>query len=295
MSFKNHHVIITGGSSGIGKAVARLLVHEGAHLTIIARNTARLATAKAELEAARLSSDQKIHSISADVSDEDQAYNALDEAVETIGPPDILICNAGFAEPGRFIEQPASMVRYTMEQNFFSAVYITRRAAEYMAKRGSGHIVLTSSGAALIGVYGYSAYTPSKIALRGFAECLRAELKPLGIAVSIIYPADTQTPQLDYENQTKPEETRRCVHDPLLGVGPVWKTEDVARVIVRGIKKKKFSIPIGWQLKLMVYGGSMLVPFVSWWYDRIIRKVQRERTKRQLKEEEQAKGASSDR
>ncbi|GIV98230.1 MAG: 3-ketodihydrosphingosine reductase [Herpetosiphonaceae bacterium] len=277
MEFHQQHIIITGGSSGIGKAVACLFAREGANLTIIARDPAKLEAAKAEIEAPGLARGQRVYTISADVADEAQAAQAIDQAVAELGPPDILINSAGYAQPGHFLELPSSVFRQTMDINFFGSLYPTQAAVAHMAGRGRGHIVFISSGAALLGIYGYTAYTPSKIALRGFAESLRAELKPLGIVVSIVYPPDTQTPQLDYENQTKPEETRRIVHDPLLGAGPVWKAEDVARVILRGIKKQRFSIAPGWQMTLMVYAGSILAPLLNWWYDRIVVKVRRER------------------
>ena len=95
-----------------------------------------------------------------------------------------------------------------MDINFFGTVNIVRAAIKDFIKRGSGNIVNVSSIAGVIGVFGYTAYGASKYAIRGFSDTLRAEVKPLGINVNIVFPPDTDTPQLAYETQFKPFETK---------------------------------------------------------------------------------------
>jgi 3-dehydrosphinganine reductase len=91
--------------------------------------------------------------------------------------------------------------------------------------------------AGFMGVFGYAAYGAAKYAVRGYSEVLRAELKPLGIGVSVVFPPDTDTPQLAYENQFKPMETKE-----LAGNAGVMSPDAVATAIIKGVAKKQFLI-----------------------------------------------------
>jgi 3-dehydrosphinganine reductase len=115
-----------------------------------------------------------------------------------------------------------------------------------MAKRKSGYIVNISSIAGFIGAYGYSAYGASKYAVRGFSDVIRAELKPYGIGVSVVFPPDTDTPQFEFENKHKPEITR--IID---GNAGLLSADDVAKEIIQGIEKKKYIIIPGAQGKVL--------------------------------------------
>src|SRR3990172_12089693 len=106
-----------------------------------------------------------------------------------------------------------------------------------MIERGQRHLMLVSSGAGIVGVYGYSAYSPTKFAVRGLAETLRAELKPHGIVVGCAYPPDTDTPGLARENATKPEATAR-----ISAAIKVRSADQVGRAIVRGIEADRLVI-----------------------------------------------------
>jgi 3-dehydrosphinganine reductase len=96
-NFDRKHVIITGGSSGIGKATARLLASVGANISIIARTQTKLDAAKAEIEAVRANPEQRVITIAADVADRVQAEQAIKAAINQIGSPDVLITSAGIA------------------------------------------------------------------------------------------------------------------------------------------------------------------------------------------------------
>ena len=99
MKFDRQHAIITGGSSGIGKATAQLLASKGCQISLIARTQGKLEAAKAEIEAARASPNQCVLAISADVSERMQIEVAIKSAIDQIGPPDLLITSAGIARP----------------------------------------------------------------------------------------------------------------------------------------------------------------------------------------------------
>jgi short-subunit dehydrogenase len=119
-----------------------------------------------------------------------------------------------------------------------------------------------------MGIYGYAAYGASKFALRGLAEALRAELKPEGIRVSIIYPPDTDTPMLADESQSKPAATQA-----IAGSGGLLSADDVAQAMVRGIERGAFVIAPGAQMALLARLHSLLLPLLNWHFDRIIRRV----------------------
>jgi 3-dehydrosphinganine reductase len=139
------------------------------------------------------------------------------------------------------------------------------------AQRG-GTIVLVSSGAGLIGIFGYTAYCPSKFAVRGLAESLRGEVRLSGIHVSIVYPPDTDTPQLHEENKTKPPETKQ-----IAGNAPTWSAEGVARTIINGISKRKFVITPGLEMTLVARLHSLLQPQLNWYFDRLVMKARRQK------------------
>jgi 3-dehydrosphinganine reductase len=267
-SFEHQHVIITGGSSGIGKAIALQLARSGAHLSIIARTPLTLEAAKAELEAARLSPEQRVLALTADVACVAEVTGAIESAIAQLGPPDLLITSAGIAHPGHFRDLPLSVFEQTMATNYFGTLYSIKAVLPAMEQRRKGHIVLISSGAGLVGLYGYTPYSPSKFALRGLAESLRGELKEWGIDVAIAYPPDTDTPQLAAENLTKPLATQK-----ITATAKTWTAEAVADAIIRGVEQKAFEITPGLEMTLLAKFYSAIAPGFRWYCDRIAAKV----------------------
>jgi 3-dehydrosphinganine reductase len=262
------HAIITGGSSGIGKACGHLLAQRGAHLTLIARDAARLEQARHELEAARARADQRIATVAADVSDRSAAERASSAALAHNGPPDVLLASAGMTGPGYAVVQPVELFEQMMATNYFGTLYVLKALLPAMRAQRRGHVALVSSGAGLLGIYGYAAYGASKFALRGLAEALRAELKPEGIRVSIIYPPDTDTPMLAAEHQEKPAATHA-----IAGSGGLLRADDVAQHMIRGIERGAFVIAPGTQMTLLARLHSLLAPLLNWHFDRIVRRV----------------------
>ena len=195
------HAIVTGGSSGIGLATARLLARDGMDLTLIARGEARLDAAVAALETLRKNPYQAFRAISADLGAPEEAAQSIATAIAGLGPPELLIAAAGVARPGYFAELARDVFEEAMRVNYFGTLDVIRAAVPEMRARRRGRIVLVSSGAGLVGIFGYTAYAPSKFALRGLAEALRAELRADGVGVSIVYPPDTDTPQFAEENR----------------------------------------------------------------------------------------------
>jgi 3-dehydrosphinganine reductase len=259
------HVLITGGSSGIGKATAKLWASRGANIAIMGRDPVKLEQAQAEILASCLQPSQQVMALSADVSDRSQAEQAMQTAMNQLGTPDVLITCAGIAHPGYFNELPIEIFEQTMAINYFGSLYCIKAVLPAMEKQRRGHLVLVSSGAGLIGIYGYTPYSPSKFALRGLAEALRGELKVAGIGISIVYPPDTDTPQLIAENRTKPPETKR-----ITATAKTWSAEAVAQTILAGIDNRTFIIAPGQEMSVLARLHSVLAPGLNWYFDRIV-------------------------
>ena len=272
MDFHNQHTIITGGSSGIGRATARLLTRRGAHLSIIARRQELLDETLAELEALREDPTQRLRAYSADVTDWEQTQQAIASLTADGYSPDILINAAGFAHPGYFEELPLDIFRYTMDADYFGTLHPIKAVLPTMMERRSGHIVNFSSVAGFLGVFGYTAYGAAKFAVRGFSDVLRQEVKPYGIHVSVIFPPDTDTPQLHYENQFKPLETRR-----IAGAAKALTADQVAQALVRGIERQQVYILPSFDAKLYFLLSNGFTGLFRWYFDRIIAKARRER------------------
>jgi 3-dehydrosphinganine reductase len=272
MNFHNRHAIITGGSSGIGRATACLLTRRGAHVSIIARRQELLDETLVELEALRENPTQRLRAYSADVTNWEQTQQAIATLTADGHPPDILINAAGFAHPGYFEELPLDIFRYSMDEDFFGTLYPLKAALPTMMERRSGHIVNFSSAAGFLGVFGYTAYGAAKFAVRGFSDVLRQEMKPYGIHVSVIFPPDTDTPQLHYENQFKPLETRR-----IAGATKALTADQVAQALVRGIERRQVYILPSLDIKLYFLLSNGFSGLFRWYFDRIIAQARRER------------------
>lgn len=235
--WNNKTVLITGGSSGIGLALGRLLAAQGAHVWLIARRREGLEAALEQVKAAAIRPEQRFGMVSADLSVPEQAFSAVEQVKGQAGVPDVVINSAGAAHPGYVQDLSAEIFRWMMAVNYFGTLYVTKAVLPGMMARRSGHIINISSAAGFIGVFGYSAYGASKFAVAGFSEVLRAEMKQYGIRVSVVFPPDTETPQLDYENQFKPPETKA-----ISGTAKAMKPEQVSQIILRQAAKGRFLI-----------------------------------------------------
>jgi 3-dehydrosphinganine reductase len=261
------HVLITGGSSGIGLATARQVLDRGARVSLVARDAERLASAEDVLEGA-CGDPTRVAAEPADVTDPDQLERALGLLTAQFGPVDVLVANAGSATPGHFTELGPEVFRDQMELNYFGVLHSVRAVVPDMIKRHSGHLVLVSSGAGVVGVYGYSAYSPTKFAVRGLAETLRAELKPFGIVVACAFPPDTDTPGLERENLTKPVATATFSQTV-----KVRSADTVAAAIVRGIERDRLVITADPSTRLLARAAGLVAPMVRRTMDRHVRKA----------------------
>lgn len=240
MDLKGKLSLITGGSSGIGLALAKKLAAQGSHVWLFARDQAKLDNACQEISAARQAPSQKVGATSVDITQPDQVAAAANALFQQAGVPDLLINSAGFVQPGLFSEQDLEIYRKTMDVNYFGTLYVTRAVLPAMLARGSGHIVNISSEAGIIGFYGYSSYGPTKFAIRALSDSLRYELADKGINISVVFPPDTKTPQLEYEQPFKPPLLVELEKD-----NKVLTADAVADAIMKGIAQKRYIITPG--------------------------------------------------
>ena len=245
-------VVISGGSSGIGLEIASLLAKKGYRLALLARDPERLAAAQASLQTVKKTD---VLLLPVDVTQTEACGGAIDEVIRKWGRIDWLVTSAGQVEPGLFLEADQASFRRQMETNYFGTLSLVHPVARIMQAQGQGRITLVSSAAAFIGVAGYSAYAPSKFAVRGLAEVLAVELKPSGISVSLAMPPDTDTPQLAGEMAIRPEVTRR-----IAAGGGVMSAEAVARSIVGGALAGRFLLAPGWLMTLYGLIHSLYAP-----------------------------------
>jgi 3-dehydrosphinganine reductase len=269
-NWNGKHAIVTGGSSGIGKAIAKLLIERGANISALARDWEKLQQAKAELETLKVKKEQIVNIVAADVSNRAEIEGAIATSIARLGAPSLLIASAGIARPGYFVEQTIDIFEQTMAVNYFGSLYAIKAVLPRMQERREGQIVLISSGAGLIGIYGYTTYSPTKFALRGLAESLRGELKGTGVDLAIVYPPDTDTPQLIEEKKTKPAETKLIAASASL-----WTATGVAEEVLRGIDRGSFEIAPGVEMKILTRLHSLIAPLLNRYFDRLARKAKR--------------------
>ncbi|KAK8488914.1 hypothetical protein V6N13_024709 [Hibiscus sabdariffa] len=247
---KGRHVFITGGSSGIGLALAHKAVSEGARVSLLARSLSKLEEAKKSLH---LAYGVDVGIFAADVRD----YDAVKRAVVEAGPVDVLVVNQGIFVPQELKKQDLDEVKLMIDVNLVGSFNVVKAALPSMKGRKDSRpasIALMSSQAGQVGIYGYSAYSASKFGLRGLAEALQQELISDNIHISVIYPPDTETPGLEEERKIRPKMT-----DMIAGSGSVLKAEEVAKKTLDGIKSGRFSISFrleGQMLAIAAAGAS---------------------------------------
>ena len=206
-------IVITGGSRGLGLALAERFARAGAKLVLAARDHDELTRARQTLlERNAIQSSEDVLLIPCDLTDASQATTLIEHAIEHFGRIDVLINNAGIIEVGPVEDQPLAAYRRAMATNFFAALYTTHAALPHILHRkrdeGDAAIVNISSIGGKIAVPHMLPYTASKFALTGFSEGLHAELRHKGVRVTTVCPGLMRTggeSNAHFTGQTKKE------------------------------------------------------------------------------------------
>lgn len=255
MNLKDKVVVITGASSGIGKACAEEFASRGANLVLAARQYVTLCEITQALE-------QKYNiravAVQADVSKEEDCELIIKQTLISFQKIDILINNAGLSMRALFNDLDLSVIRNLMDVNFWGTVYCTKFALPEILK-SKGTVVGVSSIAGFRGLPGRTGYSASKFAMNGFIESLRTELLHTGVNVLLACPGFTasniRVTALAKDGQSHGETS--------MEEGKMMSAEEVATIIADGVEKRKRTLIMTGQGKLAVWMNKLFPAFVD--------------------------------
>jgi 3-oxoacyl-[acyl-carrier protein] reductase len=229
--------VVTGGSKGIGLAVARAFLDRGMQVAISARSEADLRTATQTLNPSTALGAGGLLTVRADVRDPADAQRLVDETVKRFGGLDVLVNNAGVGKFSHVADMSLDDWRQIIDTNLSGVFYCTRAAIPAMKARGAGFIINVSSLAGKNPFIGGAAYCASKAGLNAFSEALMQEVRYDNIRVSYVMPGSVSTGFGDHGSSGEA--------DPSTALGAGWKltSEDVARVVVDLIAHDARSLP----------------------------------------------------
>ena len=222
--------LVTGGSSGIGRATALRLAGYGTRVAVAARNLAALE--QVVQEAAALGAEAL--AVPTDVTDADQCRRAVEKVVARFGRLDILICSAGLSMRGYFDGSDLDALERVMRVNFFGTLYATHFALPHI-KQSRGSLVALSSLTGLRGVPSYALYGASKFAIQGLYDSLRLELRPEGVHVGVVAPGFVDTPLRERVLRPDGQPWTKAPPPPFR----IWPVEKCVDRIIRLIIKRR--------------------------------------------------------
>ena len=242
-------VLITGGTSGIGRACALAFGRAGYQVAVTGRDAGKLAETAQALNAAGIAN----LSVQADVGDETAAARAVQETVARFGGLDVLLNNAGISMRARFQDADLDVIKRLMQTNFFGTVFSTKFALPHLLAR-KGTVVGISSIAGYRGLPGRTGYSASKFAMNGFLEALRTELLDQGVNVLIAAPGFTASNirqvALAADGTSQGESPR--------DEAAMMSSEAVADEILRAVRQRRRTLVLTSQGKLTVFLNKWL-------------------------------------
>ena len=240
--FKDKVVVVTGGTDGIGRALVDALLGMGAKVATCARNHDKLYHLQSEYPSAHL------HTMVADVSNENDCRRFMETTIKFFGGVDILINNAGISMRALLKDVSTETLRKVMEINYYGSVYCTKYALPSIIER-KGTIVGVSSIAGYRGLPGRSGYSASKYALQGFLEAIRTELLHEGVHVMWVCPGFTSS----NIRVAALDKNAEALGDTPMDEGKLMSAEECAEHILRAIRKKKRTLVLTFTGKRTVF------------------------------------------
>jgi NADP-dependent 3-hydroxy acid dehydrogenase YdfG len=247
-------IIVTGASSGIGAATARLFAREGYRVVLAARRIDRLNTLEKEIR----SIGGEALPVATDLSQLEDIQNLVKLSMENYGQIDILFNNAGFGRLD-WLEKldPRSDLQDLIQVNVLGVLWMSQAVLPHMIERRSGHIINMSSVGGLVAPPTYCSYSASKFAVRGFTEALRREVRIYGISVSGIYPGGVAT---EFDQKAH-------IHRKTGVTTPPWlllNAEDVAQSVFSLTRHPRRMLVIPWPLQLAAWFNGLFPGIVDW-------------------------------
>ena len=222
MELKDKIIVVTGGASGIGKALCRRFTAEGAQAVVVVdMNASGAAEVAAELGAGALT---------ADVSKESDILNVVEHTEQDIGPIDLFCSNAGIAVTGG-VETADGVWQKSWDVNVMSHIYAARALVPRMIARGGGYLLNTASAAGLLNQIGSASYGVTKHAAVGFGEWLALTHAHQGLKVSLLCPQAVRTPMLENNESSQ-----------AASIDGLMEPEELAEVVVEGLREERFLI-----------------------------------------------------
>lgn len=216
--------VITGASSGIGKATAEALAAEGAAVVVAARREDRLNDLVGRIEG----DGGRVLPVACDVTDEEQAHALIQRAKDELGSVDILVNNAGVMQLSKIEKGLSDEWRTMFDVNVMGLLYVTDAAVQAMKEQGSGYVVNISSVAGRKTRPGVGVYSGTKFAVNAISEALRQELIEDNVRVTMIEPGAVET---ELPNHITDEEAKEGI-DALYQLDDILQVEDIANAIV---------------------------------------------------------------
>ena len=268
-------ILLTGCASGIGRRLSERLAADGHKLVLTDVNLDALGAVAKDNDW----SDEQVTLEALDVRDADRWQQVVDAMVARLGGIDVLMNIAGVIRPGKVHELTPDDISFHIDTNTKGVMFGTQAAARHMVERGEGHIINVASLAGISPIPGISLYSASKFAVRGFTLAVAHELRPLGVAVTVVCPDAVQTPmvdlQLDYPDAAL-----------TFSSGRMLTADDVVEAIVgRAMKRRPLEITLPWHRALL----ARLVGFKPSLAAPLIRRLTKAGLKRQAKVKEAGK------
>jgi short-subunit dehydrogenase len=255
MKLKDKVVVITGASSGIGKALAIELAGRGANLVLAARQYVTLCEIAHDIQTEY---SVKAIAVQCDVSTEEDCAALIKQAISTFGKIDILVNNAGISMRALFKDVDLKVLKSLMDVNFWGTVYCTKYALPEITKT-KGSVVGVSSIAGYKGLPGRAGYSASKYAMNGFLDALRVENLRTGVHIMVACPGFTSSnirnTALDKNGTQQGEST--------LKEDEMMTSEEVAEIIANGIENRERTLIMTFQGKLTVFLSKFLPAFLD--------------------------------
>ena len=246
---KDRVVLVTGATSGIGKACVEVFGKKGAKVVAMGRNAGKLNLAAKEWEASGI----EFITVVADAAVEEDNKRMIDKTVEHYGKLDVLIINAGISMRAMFEDLKLDVFKRVMDVNFYGAVYATKYALPHLLK-SKGSIIAVSSINGHRGTPARTAYTASKYAMEGFYESLRTEVMKKGVHILVVSPGFTGT---NIRNIALAADGKPQGESPR-DEGKMMTPEAVAKAMLKGLKAKKRDMVLTPMGKLVVFLNKII-------------------------------------